>query len=147
MKEGWEKLDNTEKRKHIKTNTLKISILGSEKAIGVGKTVIKELGTPQYVSLYISEDGHSLMICSCEEKEPMSFKVPNGFLTAKRKNFRLHSMSFVNDLAVMNNLDAEKSYYIRGKMLESGKAAVFDLQSCVLIPEKNKSTSEDGSAS
>ena len=131
-------MDNSEKNSHVKINTLKISILGTEKAIGVGKTVIKELGNPEYICLYISEDSHSLMLRPCEEKEPMSYKVPSGFIAAKQKNFRMHSQCFVNDLLCKNGLDVFCSYYIRGRVLESGNAAVFNLEDCVLIPEKKK---------
>ena len=67
-----------------------ISFKGREKCINIGKDVIRLLQEPPFIGLFLSEEGDSLAIAPCSEKQKLSFAVPKNFLSSNVM-FRIHS--------------------------------------------------------
>lgn len=105
----------------------RISFFGKKNAIGIGKDVILLLGLPSHVRLRVNEENDSLVIEPTEEKEVMSFKVPDRFPFDRKCNFRIYSQQFVQRLMLLNGMDIHKSYSVDGVYLKTPNAAVFQL--------------------
>ena len=76
-----------------------ISFKGGDKCINIGKDVIRLLQEPPFIGLFLSEEGDSLAIAPCSEKQKLSFAVPKNFLTSNVM-FRIHSKQFVEGVLV-----------------------------------------------
>ena len=106
----------------------RISILGRKNAISIGKDVILLLGIPTHIRIRVNEEVDSLVIEPTEEKEVMSFKVPDRFLIDRHCNFRIHSQQFVRSVMIKNGMDLSESYSIVGRYIRSSNAAIFSLK-------------------
>ena len=69
-------MSNGEKSATAKTLSLILTIKSLRNKIYVGKDIVRVLGAPRYVCVKINEDMSSLAIQPGDEKEYMSFKVP-----------------------------------------------------------------------
>lgn len=108
--------------------TPRISFFGKKNAIGIGKDVIMLLGFPSHIRIRINEENDSLVIEPTEEKEVMSFKVPDRFPFDRKCNFRIYSQQFVQNLMLSNGMDISKSYSVQGSYLKIPNAAIFQLR-------------------
>lgn len=104
-----------------------ISFQGKDKCVNVGKDVIRLLGCPNYVSLFLSEDGTSLAITPCEERSKLSFSVPKDFLLADKVQFRIHSKQFVEGVLLSAGLNKDKTYRVKGTFSAEHNAVTFQL--------------------
>lgn len=103
-------------------------IFGRKNAISIGKDVILLLGIPTHIRIRVNEEVDSLVIEPTEEKEVMSFKVPDRFLIDRHCNFRIHSQQFVRSVMIKNGMDLSESYSIVGRYIRSSNAAIFSLK-------------------
>ena len=92
-----------------------ISFQGKDKCVNVGKDVIRLLGEPPFISLFVSEDGQSLAISPCREQNPLSFAVPSDFLTKDKVQLRIHSKQFVEGVLISAGLNKDKTYRVKGE--------------------------------
>lgn len=104
------------KEEQIKKAALEptISFQGKDKCVNVGKDVIRLLGEPPFISLFLSEDGRSLAISPCREQNPLSFAVPHDFLTKDKVQLRIHSKQFVEGVLLSAGLNKDKTYRVKG---------------------------------
>lgn len=93
---------------------LNITVKGARNRIYISKDVIRALGIPPYVCIKVNEDMSSLAIQPGEEKEYMSFKVPEKLFDSHKHEFTVHSKSFVYTLLSANKLDTAKNYPLCG---------------------------------
>ena len=98
--------------------TPRISFFGKKNAIGIGKDVIMLLGFPSHIRIRINEENDSLVIEPTEEKEVMSFKVPDRFPFDRKCNFRIYSQQFVQNLMLSNGMVISKSLLRSRKLPE-----------------------------
>lgn len=106
----------------------RISIFGRKNAISIGKDVILLLGIPTHIRIRVNEEVDSLVIEPTEEKEVMSFKVPDRFLIDRHCNFRIHSQQFVRSVMIKNGMDLSESYSIVERYIRSSNAAISSLK-------------------
>ena len=85
------------------------------------------LGTPAYIKLLISENYDELVFTPCNEKEVMSFKVPNQN-NAHHMGMRISSKAFVHEVLERNHLDKTKTYAFLGTYMNGQVAIVFPLK-------------------
>ena len=102
-----------------------VSFQGKESCLNIGKDVIRHLGCPLYVALFVSEKGNSLAITPCQEKNPLSFKVPENFLESDKIQFRIHSKEFVEGILNSAQKDLDKTYRVKGSYNEEYNAMIF----------------------
>ena len=102
-----------------------ISFQGKEHCLNVGRDVIRILGCPLYVALFVSERGNSLAITPCDEKNPISFKVPEAFLGTDHVQFRIHSKQFVDGVLTSAKKDLDKTYRVMGCYVSDHNAMIF----------------------
>ena len=118
---------------------LTITLLGREGAIGIGKNVAKALGSPRYVSLRISYKNKSLLLLPCDQKDVMSCEMPHDFLNGRHINFRIYSLSFVQDLLQTHQLNCDASYVLEGKLSSKIKGIYFPLYTAKPISDEGGS--------
>ena len=93
-------MDTTRKLK------LNISILGKEHVLSVSRDVVRALGKPDYIRLLKNTAQHAVAIQACDEKELLSFKVPERlFEKGYSSGFRIYSFSFVDEIIGEYHLD------------------------------------------
>lgn len=103
-----------------------ILFAGGQNAVVIHKEVIRALGTPEYISLWISRDRKSVAITASTQKHPLSFRVPENFLRPlPRKRFRIYSMGFSTEIRRSWRLKNGKSYTVKGNYDPQKKAVVF----------------------
>ena len=105
-----------------------ISFQGKEHCLNVGRDVIRNLGCPLYVALFVSERGNSLAITPCDEKNPISFKVPESFLESDNAQFRIHSKQFVDGVLMSAQKDLDKTYRVKGYYDAEHNAMIFSFE-------------------
>ena len=122
----------TEQPTTVKQQVFRMTLRGSSDCIGLGRELVRGLGTPAYIKLLISENYDELVFTPCNEKEVMSFKVPNQD-NAHHLGMRIFSKAFVHEVLERNNLDKTKTHAFIGTYLNGQPAIVFPLK-----PEKDK---------
>jgi len=110
-----------------------ISFQGKEHCLNVGRDVIRSLGCPLYVALFVSERGNSLAITPCGEKNPISFKVPESFLESENAQFRIHSKQFVDGVLMSAQKDLNKTYRVKGYYDAEHNAMIFSFEDFVSL--------------
>lgn len=101
-----------------------ISFKGGDKCINIGKDVIRLLQEPPFIGLFLSEEGDSLAIAPCSEKQKLSFAVPKNFLTSNVM-FRIHSKQFVEGVLRSAGLDINKTYRLKGTFIPEHSVITF----------------------
>lgn len=107
---------------------LQISLNGSWYSIRIHKSIIRALGSPEYISLRINESIPSIAILPCKSTDFMSFKVPDDFAGNKKVDFKIYSKGFVIGILEKCRLDTEACYIICGKHLGNKNAIVFNVK-------------------
>ncbi len=112
-----------------KKRTIKptLTLYGRRNRINIGRDTIRALNMPQYVCLLQGIACHSIAIVHCEEKNNMSFQVPDSFLIDHRTMFTINSKAYVHQLMDACGLDKTKTYQFSGEADDEGKAVTFDL--------------------
>jgi len=111
-----------------RTVRLNITVKGPRDRIYISKDVIRALGVPPYICIKINEDMSALAIEPSEEKEYMSFKVPEKLFDDHKHEFTVHSKRFVHELIIANGLDITKNYPLRGVCAQNGNAILFKMK-------------------
>lgn len=107
----------------------RISMLGKDHVIAVGKDVVRALGNPDYVCLLMNDAKNRIALQVCDARHPMSFKVPMGVLKGdKHCTFRIYSMDFTGNLVERYQLDRNVRYSLDGWYVEEYHAVVFPLK-------------------
>ena len=101
-----------------------ISFKGGDKCINIGKDVIRLLREPPFIGLFLSEEGDSLAIAPCSEKQKLSFAVPKDFLN-RNVMFRIHSKQFVEGVLKSVGLDINKTYRLKGTFIPEHSVITF----------------------
>ena len=101
-----------------------ISFKGREKCINIGKDVIRLLQEPPFIGLFLSEEGDSLAIAPCSEKQKLSFAVPKNLLSSNAM-FRIYSKQFVEDVLRSVGLDINKTYRLKGTFIPEHSVITF----------------------
>ena len=101
-----------------------ISFKGREKCINIGKDVIRLLQEPSFIGLFLSEEGDSLAIAPCSEKQKLSFAVPKNLLSSNAM-FRIYSKQFVEDILRSVGLDIDKTYRLKGTFIPEHSVITF----------------------
>ena len=109
---------------------LTISLLGKEHVISVSRDVVRALGKPDYIRILKNPMLHTLALQACDEKELLSFKVPERlFEKGNSAHFRIYSYSFVGEIISEYHLDYGSRCTFVGNYLEEHNAVVFPLMS------------------
>lgn len=116
-----------------KNQGIELSLQGARCCIGIGKSVIKALGTPTHVSLKISDTHDSISVFPCDEDDVMAFRVPAKLFTDHRCVMRINSKRFVQGIMSTNDLDTNRTYLLAGEYLEDRNIAVFSLAEGVTL--------------
>ena len=111
-----------------KQQVFRMTLRGKSDCIGLGRELVRGLGTPAYIKLLISENYDELVFTPCNEKEVMSFKVPDQN-NAHHLGMRIFSKAFVHEVLERNNLDKTKTYAFIGTYMNGQAAIVFPLKS------------------
>ena len=110
-----------------KLYAIKMTLQGAYNCIGIGKGVIRALGTPSHISLKISDNNDSLSIFPCDEDDVMAFRVPEKLLIDHRCVMRISSKRFVHGVMHSNNMDTTRTYILSGEYIKDKNIAVFSL--------------------
>lgn len=111
---------------------LKISVSGREGRIRIGNGVVKVLGNPEYICIYVSTNNDALMVRPCEKKEFLSIKVTKNDNVIPKENLRTISLQFVSELCLKNGWNINGTYQMQGVYVESLNATVFYYKNAVL---------------
>lgn len=111
-----------------KQKVFRMTLQGKHECICLGRELVRGLGTPAYVKLLISENYDEIVFTPCNEKEVMSFKVPNQNNTY-RMGMRICSKAFVHEVLERNHLDKTKTHAFYGTYMNGQTAIVFPLKS------------------
>lgn len=120
-------MSNVDSSSTAKTLSPYILIQPYKFTLTIGKDVIKCLGFPTHISLRINEQNNSFALIPCEEKNVMSFKVPERLLTDHHSVFRITSKSFVMTLLLKYGLSPKNIYECRGIYSEKVNAVIVSL--------------------
>lgn len=105
-----------------------ITMSGKQELLRVTKKTIRGLGSPRYIKLLMNEKYDELLVTPCQEKEPMSFKVPDE-LGRKDVQMRIVSKAFVHEVLTRNGYDIVGTHRFFGKYLtEQKNAIVFSIK-------------------
>jgi len=128
MNDGKNPNSGESRGKRVKnTVRLDVSIYGRESVINIGKDVLRVLGAPENVCLKVSQGMDSFVVMPCEEKDALSFHVPDDFMCNSRRQMKVTSRSFVTGLLAMNDLETEHTYKISGTYSEKNNAVIFNM--------------------
>lgn len=116
------------KERPARTLNLFITIKGNRDRIYIGRDVVRALGIPQYVCVKVNADMSALAILPSEEKEYMSFKVPDRMFDAHNADLNVHSKSFVNTILTTNGLDPRQNHSVKGVYAQNDNAVIFKLK-------------------
>ena len=102
-----------------------ITIKGPRNRVYIGKDVIRALGFPAFICIKINEDMSALAIQPGEEKEYMSFKVPERLFDSHKVEFTVHSKRFVHELLAVNGLSPNQNQPLYGQHSPKDNAVIF----------------------
>ena len=111
---------------------LKISVSGREGRIRIGNGVVKILGSPEYICIYVSTDNDALMVRPCVKKEFLSIKVTKNDNVIPKDDLRVNSLQFVSELCFKNGWNINGTYQMSGVYVASLNATVFYYKNAVL---------------
>lgn len=104
-----------------------ITVKGPRNRIYIGKDVIRALGFPTSICIKINEDMSALAIQPGEEKEYMSFKVPERLFDSHKVDFTVHSKRFVHELLAANGLSPDQNHPLYGQYSQKDNAVIFKM--------------------
>lgn len=119
-------MSNLESKETTAKKNLRMSIQGKEDVIALGRDVVRGLDNPKFIKILVSENYDELVFTPCNEKEPMSFKVPDA-MYKQHSGMRIYSKAFVREVLTLNGLDETKTHHFWGRYLNNQLAIVFPL--------------------
>ena len=124
------------------SSKLKISVSRKEGRIRIGNGVIKVLGNPEYICIYVFTYTDALMVRPCEKKEFLSIKVTKNDNVIPKNDLRVNSLQFVSELYFKNGWNTNGTYQMQGVYNESLNATVFYYKNAVLMQHNKDSISK-----
>lgn len=119
-------MSNLESKETTAKKNLRISIQGKEDVIALGRDVVRGLDNPKFIKILVSENYDELVFTPCNEKEPMSFKVPDA-MYKQHSGMRIYSKAFVREVLTKNGFAENQTHHFNGKYLNNQLAIVFPL--------------------
>lgn len=113
----------------VRPLNLTICLKGARNKIYIGKDVIRVLGAPKFVCIKVNETFSSLVIQPGDEKEYMSFKVPEKLFVTHKSEFTINSKRFVGELLRVNGLDPAVNHPLVGAYSEKANSVIFNVTS------------------
>lgn len=110
---------------------LKLSISGREGRIRIGKGVVKALGNPDFICIYVSTESDALMVRQCKQKEFLSIKVKKNDNSTPKDDLLLYSLQFTTELCVNNEWNPNYTYQMHGIYDKNHNAVVFQYKDAV----------------
>lgn len=109
-----------------------LSIYGKLGVIRIPRSAVMLFGRPKYICFMIDKQYESIALMPCEEKHPMSARVPEKLFT-DRKNIcvRYSCTDFVKDLLFMNELDGEKAYLVFGTFDKENHRVIYRMNTAI----------------
>lgn len=109
-----------------------LSIYGDQGVIRIPRSAVTLFGHPKNICFMIDKKYESIALMPCEEKHPMSTKVPEKIYTDKRNIcVRYHCTDFVKDLLFMNELENEKAYLVFGKFDKENQRVIYRMSTAI----------------
>lgn len=106
-------------------DNLCVSIQGRWNRIRISKSVVRVLGSPDFVCLRVNETLTSFAIMPCDSKDLMSFRVPPGLSGNMKKDFNIYSKAFIESILEANGFAIERTYRLYGKYSSEKNAVIF----------------------
>jgi hypothetical protein len=104
-----------------------ITLNGKEYCINVGRDVVRALGYPSHICILEYDKWQVMAITPCDESDPLSFQVPEGFPDGKMKKFRIYSQSLVREIIEDCKFNLGEVYNLKGEYIEAMNAVLFRL--------------------
>ena len=70
----------------------------------------------------------------------MSYEMPHDFMNGRHVNFRIYSLSFVQDLLKSHGLNSDATYILEGKLSPKIKGIFFPLNTAKQISDEEASS-------
>ena len=93
----------------------------------ISKSVVRAVGVPNYISLRVNESNDSLIITPCDEKQVLSFKVPEHLFNNQNVKMRIYSQRFVSEMMAANGLDVQITCSFYGRYIPGQNCVVFPI--------------------
>ena len=118
---------------HAGSMRLFVSLSGKRYRIHICKDIIRVLGRPKYISLKVNKERDSFIVLPCEQKNVMSFKVPERLFESKSVGMRISSQGFIMELFEDNQLNPDRTYRIDGNYLEKFNVVKMDMKDAAIV--------------
>lgn len=115
---------------------LRASLYGKESRIYFSKSVLRAIKKPKHICLKINRDMTSFLVMPCDDKNPMSFPVPENLFSGIGVKMRISSQSFLLELFVRNGLDLAQTYRVDGVYFPQNNAVVFQMNNAAVLAEQ-----------
>lgn len=76
--------------------------------------VLRNIGSPNYIQVFISRDKTKLFIRGCDKKEMPCFAVPNRVYEDTEYKYVLRKVAFAEAISLTNQWDKRGSYRLYG---------------------------------
>ena len=113
----------------------RLTFVGKQNRINIGKETVRLLGCPQFVTIYLSTNRQYLAVAPCDEHNLMSFRVPDDLMQDHRKCLRIYSKAFVESILRERNQFVNGTYCVSGNYSESQHAVLFPLSQLAEIQQ------------
>ncbi len=110
-----------------------ISISGRRNRIYISRDIIRLLGQPSHVCIYMNEEYNSIALGPCNSKNVMSFKVPEKIYAGEKADFTITSLQFVTDIMRLNNLNPNNTYRMLGEYLKDKNMVTFHFSDAQIV--------------
>ncbi|MDD3417891.1 MAG: hypothetical protein PHY47_28530 [Lachnospiraceae bacterium] len=110
-----------------------ISISGRRYRIYVSRDIIRLLGQPSHICIYMNEEYNSIALGPCSSKNVMSFKVPEKIYAGEKADFTITSIQFVSDIMRLNHLNPNNTYRMMGEYLEDKNMITFHFSDAQIV--------------
>ena len=109
-----------------------LSIYGKPGVIRIPRSTVLLFGHPRNICFMIDRKYESIAVMPCEEKHPMSARVPEKLFT-DRKNIcvRYNCTNFVKDLLFMNELDNDKAFLVFGSYDVANQRVIYRMNTAI----------------
>jgi len=95
-----------------RTNSIRFAF--SENRLSISMEVLRSIGCPKFIQLFISRDRKTLFIRGCDKKETQSFAVPPRVYTDTEYKYRLQKAAFSEAMQTATGLDNNGKYRFYG---------------------------------
>ena len=95
-----------------RTNTIRFAF--RENRLSISMEVLRSIGCPKYIQLFMSRDRKTFFIRGCDNKETQSFAVPPRVYTDTEYKYRLQKAAFSEAMQTATGLDSNGKYRFYG---------------------------------